>query len=86
MARDKLPAGKKSYALRFILQDAEKTLTDEQAPYLQKRTDIGRTWSKNLVTAAEAVCAARARVIQPRRTRRWRRVELSASSLSLIHI
>ncbi len=27
---DKLPAGKKSYALRFILQDAEKTLTDEQ--------------------------------------------------------
>ena len=27
---DKLPEGKKSYALRFILQDAEKTLTDEQ--------------------------------------------------------
>ena len=27
---DKLPAGKKSYALSFILQDAEKTLTDEQ--------------------------------------------------------
>ncbi len=27
---DKLPAGKKSYALRFLLQDAEKTLTDEQ--------------------------------------------------------
>ena len=27
---DKLPAGKKSYALSFVLQDAEKTLTDEQ--------------------------------------------------------
>jgi phenylalanyl-tRNA synthetase beta chain len=27
---DKLPAGKKSYALSFILQDPEKTLTDEQ--------------------------------------------------------
>ncbi len=27
---DKLPAGKKSYALSFILQDSEKTLTDEQ--------------------------------------------------------
>ncbi len=27
---DKLPSGKKSYALSFILQDAEKTLTDEQ--------------------------------------------------------
>jgi phenylalanyl-tRNA synthetase beta chain len=27
---DKLPAGKKSYALSFLLQDAERTLTDEQ--------------------------------------------------------
>lgn len=27
---DKLPAGKKSYALSFILQDTEKTLTDKQ--------------------------------------------------------
>lgn len=27
---DKLPPGKKSYALSFILQDADKTLTDEQ--------------------------------------------------------
>ena len=27
---DKLPTGTKSYALSFILQDAEKTLTDEQ--------------------------------------------------------
>ena len=26
---DKLPAGKKSYALSFILQDDEKTLTDK---------------------------------------------------------
>jgi phenylalanyl-tRNA synthetase beta chain len=26
---DKLPAGKKSYALSFVLQDAEKTLTDK---------------------------------------------------------
>jgi phenylalanyl-tRNA synthetase beta chain len=25
-----LPAGKKSYALSFILQDVDKTLTDEQ--------------------------------------------------------
>ena len=27
---DKLPAGRKSYALSFTLQDSEKTLTDEQ--------------------------------------------------------
>ncbi len=27
---DKLPAGKKSYALSFVLQDEERTLTDEQ--------------------------------------------------------
>ncbi len=27
---DKLPAGKKSYAMSFVLQDSEKTLTDEQ--------------------------------------------------------
>ncbi|HMW97959.1 MAG TPA: hypothetical protein PJ983_11960, partial [Flavobacteriales bacterium] len=27
---DKLPAGKKSYALSFILLDEEKTLTDDQ--------------------------------------------------------
>ena len=27
---DKLPPGKKSYALSFVLQDWEKTLTDEQ--------------------------------------------------------
>src|SRR5690606_1137052 len=27
---DKLPEGKKSYALSFILQDEEKTLTDKQ--------------------------------------------------------
>jgi phenylalanyl-tRNA synthetase beta chain len=27
---DKLPAGKKSYALSFILQDSGRTLTDEQ--------------------------------------------------------
>jgi phenylalanyl-tRNA synthetase beta chain len=26
---DKLPAGKKSYAMSFILQDEEKTLTDK---------------------------------------------------------
>jgi phenylalanyl-tRNA synthetase beta chain len=26
---DKLPAGKKSYALSFIFQDAAKTLTDD---------------------------------------------------------
>src|SRR6185436_8570747 len=27
---DKLPKGRKSYALSFILQDTERTLTDEQ--------------------------------------------------------
>jgi phenylalanyl-tRNA synthetase beta chain len=27
---DKLPAGRKSYALSFILRDDDKTLTDEQ--------------------------------------------------------
>ncbi len=27
---DKIPEGKKSYALSFILQDEEKTLTDKQ--------------------------------------------------------
>ena len=27
---DKLPDGKKSYALSFVLQDAEKTLTDTE--------------------------------------------------------
>jgi phenylalanyl-tRNA synthetase beta chain len=27
---DRLPDGKKSYAMSFVLQDAEKTLTDEQ--------------------------------------------------------
>ncbi len=27
---DKLPEGKKSYALSFVLQDEEKTLTDKQ--------------------------------------------------------
>jgi phenylalanyl-tRNA synthetase beta chain len=27
---DKLPEGKKSYAVSFILQDSSKTLTDEQ--------------------------------------------------------
>ena len=27
---EKLPAGKKSYALNFVLQDEEKTLTDKQ--------------------------------------------------------
>lgn len=26
---DKLPAGKKSYALGFVLQDRERTLTDQ---------------------------------------------------------
>ena len=29
-AGDKLPAGKKSYALNFTLQDEEQTLTDKQ--------------------------------------------------------
>lgn len=34
---DKLPAGKKSYALSFILQDSDKTLTDEQVDKVMSR-------------------------------------------------
>ncbi len=34
---DKLPAGKKSYALSFVLQDSEKTLTDEQVDWVIAR-------------------------------------------------
>ena len=34
---DKLPAGKKSYALNFILQDAERTLTDDQVDKAMSR-------------------------------------------------
>ena len=34
---DKLPAGKKSYAVSFILQDDDKTLTDKQIEVVMKR-------------------------------------------------
>lgn len=34
---DKLPAGKKSYALSFYLQDARKTLTDTQIDAIMKK-------------------------------------------------
>ena len=34
---DKLPEGKKSYALSFILQDEEKTLTDSQIDGIMKK-------------------------------------------------
>jgi len=34
---DKLPAGKKSYALHFILQDEEKTLNDKQIDAIVKK-------------------------------------------------
>ena len=38
---DKLPAGKKSYALSFILQDENKTLTDKQIDKIMKRLQQG---------------------------------------------
>ena len=34
---DKLPAGKKSYAVSFLLQDAEKTLNDKQIDNVMSR-------------------------------------------------
>jgi phenylalanyl-tRNA synthetase beta chain len=38
---DKLPEGKKSYALSFILQDPEKTLTDKQIDKIMTRLQEG---------------------------------------------
>jgi phenylalanyl-tRNA synthetase beta chain len=38
---DKLPAGKKSYALSFILQDTNKTLTDKQIDKIMKKLQQG---------------------------------------------
>jgi phenylalanyl-tRNA synthetase beta chain len=38
---DKLPEGKKSYALSFILQDPEKTLTDKQIDKIMTRLQQG---------------------------------------------
>jgi len=38
---DKLPEGKKSYALSFILQDKSKTLTDEQIDKIMKKLQQG---------------------------------------------
>jgi phenylalanyl-tRNA synthetase beta chain len=34
---DKLPAGKKSYALSFVLQDEEQTLTDQRIDAIMKK-------------------------------------------------
>ncbi|RZL66667.1 MAG: hypothetical protein EOO93_05320, partial [Pedobacter sp.] len=34
---DKLPEGKKSYALNFILQDEEQTLTDKQIEHTMQK-------------------------------------------------
>jgi phenylalanyl-tRNA synthetase beta chain len=34
---DKLPAGKKSYAVNFILQDAEKTMGDKQIDAIMQK-------------------------------------------------
>ena len=34
---DKIPAGKKQYALGFVLQDQEKTLTDEDVERIMKK-------------------------------------------------
>ncbi len=38
---DKLPEGKKSYALSFILQDKSKTLTDKQIDKIMKKLQQG---------------------------------------------
>ena len=38
---DKLPEGKKSYALSFILQDANKTLTDKQIDKIMTKLQEG---------------------------------------------
>ncbi|MFA5620316.1 MAG: phenylalanine--tRNA ligase subunit beta [Weeksellaceae bacterium] len=34
---DKLPAGKKSYAMSFVLQDTEKTLTDKEIDHIMQK-------------------------------------------------
>ena len=34
---DKIPAGKKQYALGFVLQDLEKTLTDDDVERIMKK-------------------------------------------------
>ena len=38
---DKLPEGKKSYALSFILQDDQKTLTDKQIDKIMSKLQEG---------------------------------------------
>ena len=40
---DKLPKGKKSYALSFILQDENKTLTDKQIDKIMTKLQQGFT-------------------------------------------
>ena len=34
---DKIPAGKKQYALSFVIQDPERTLTDQDTERLMER-------------------------------------------------
>ena len=43
---DKIEAGKKSYALSFVLQDEEKTLTDKQIDKVMAK--ISRTFEQEL--------------------------------------
>ena len=38
---DKLPEGKKSYAMSFILQDDKKTLTDKQIDKIMNKLQEG---------------------------------------------
>ncbi|MNJ00325.1 Phenylalanine--tRNA ligase beta subunit [compost metagenome] len=38
---DKLPQGKKSYALSFVIQDEEKTLTDKQIDGIMQKLIAG---------------------------------------------
>ena len=42
----KLPEGKKSYAVSFVLQDENKTLTDKQIDKIMKK--LQATFEKNL--------------------------------------
>ena len=46
---DKLPKGKKSYALSFVLQDENKTLSDKQIDKIMKK--LQQTFEKNLDAA-----------------------------------
>ena len=43
---DKLPEGKKSYAVSFVLQDENKTLADKQIDKIMQK--LQQTFEKNL--------------------------------------